>query len=597
MIDEIVENLKNYRSKRKILLDRYTDHHLFWLSSNAAYVLGADKTLDFISQNVDSNEGLAMFGAYAGLIAGWSLTNRYVIKPLSKKIKKRNQKKIKDGKEATVGSWLRSVGQVGSLIALYSLSGFSGTLDNFKYDSQRVINAFAREKQKPVIEEVVGRVLPEINSFAGKKQKPVIGSVVKRVLPAYPIKKNGGHLFSGDLEGYSLNGLYSHYTGISGKVPKQVDVDFNKQLKGLWERKIKTSNNSVVKETFEKRVKKYFSGKPTTMTLDNYVGEADISIKEINNNIDWNKVGKLKGLSKSRLDLVKAISSSLNGRDLISYALTEIMPGKSHGKLNKGVFDFLLRNAGREYIELMPALYDKMTSFGPYQFTSYAVFDANGKRDGASIINLALPNPNKIPGSVMYLTGNDHHKAAYLFAINNIASLVKQLNRSQEGTLYKKWHKNKDDIIKYIATAHHLPSVARKAAKRWLDNDVEYDFVVSCSNAIRNYAEKTDSNWHSMYSTEHLALNYLKKSKSKAASAEPFIDSHRKNSKGYNVFNYIVQKGDNPTSISREFNKWDEKKKDRFHNTNHSNVVDKYGTFIGTDIKPGQQLYLLARRR
>jgi LysM repeat protein len=263
--------------------------------------------------------------------------------------------------------------------------------------------------------------------------------------------------------------------------------------------KKKKKNNRVVEEARDKAIQEYSRiKKPTRMSLEEYVREADHSIDTIKKNIDWGKVGKLKGLSSNQVELVKSIASNITGKDMITYSLTEIMPSKSDGLKNKMVMDMILRTGGREFLEFAPAIFDDRTSFGPYQFTSHALYSLNGKHKGASLINQALPESQQIPGSVIKLRGNDHHKAAYLFVINNIGALVDKLDRKEFNTLWNNYANHKDDLVGYIATAHHRPGNAITAGRLWLANNCRYDFKRSCDGNILEYAKKTALNFKAM---------------------------------------------------------------------------------------------------
>ena len=65
----------------------------------------------------------------------------------------------------------------------------------------------------------------------------------------------------------------------------------------------------------------------------------------------------------------------------------------------------------------------------------------------------------------MQLKGNDHHKAAYLFAVYNLAALVNKLPEElcEEFTNVYADRITPDLVLQYIAAAHHLPANARKA--------------------------------------------------------------------------------------------------------------------------------------
>jgi hypothetical protein len=296
------------------------------------------------------------------------------------------------------------------------------------------------------------------------------------------------------LKGRKLGGLFADYTGITGEVPEKIKVDFNGHLLRLWQKKEKAApDNKVVKETGTQLVKEYVKGPRTLITAEQYVALINSEVEAAQAALDWEQVGKLKNLSEDQLALVKKISLSIEGTDILAYSLTELMPGRD-GTLNLLVLDFLLQNAGSEYIERLPALYDTKTSFGPFQFTEYALYDTPRGQRGASIINRALPQERRIPGSVSKLRGTQHYVAAYLFMIDNFANLAKAAQKEEYETLSNKWRAKKDDLIIFSATAHHGPYGALRFARRWLANDAKLPYVVSCSGRYIEYARKTQAN-------------------------------------------------------------------------------------------------------
>ena len=294
-------------------------------------------------------------------------------------------------------------------------------------------------------------------------------------------------------------------------IPPRIEVNFSERLDALWEYKKKISANSrVVPEVAEAITSEYKENSAFGFSIQMYVEKIDQLIAGIKNAEGfWGKVAEIKGLNKEEAELVESICRSFDGKDLMAYALTELMPS-SDGELNKGVMDFLLNNAGREYVEAIPALGDDKTSFGPYQLTEYAVYDAERQR-GASIVNRALPKDLRIPGSVSKLRNDDHHKAAYLFAVDNIANLVNMASRINKlDVLNKVWRQKHLEIVQIIATAHHGPSAVisgipqrrgrRKAgiAEMWLQNDARSDFTVSTYGNYSTYARKTKANFEAL---------------------------------------------------------------------------------------------------
>lgn len=299
---------------------------------------------------------------------------------------------------------------------------------------------------------------------------------------------------TGKLEGKTLSDLYARYLGVSNKtkIGNRITIDFQKNFSNMWQKKNARCGSAVVKQASEKLVYEYDKSS-TPISFSEYKDHTGNVVEVLKKGINWTKVKNIMRLSQKDAELVRDISLSFNGKDMTAYILAELMPS-ADGKLNVAMLDFILRNAGKEYIEGIPALYDSKTSFGPYQFTEYAVFSVRKDIRGASVINQAVTANQKIPGSVIRLRGDDHHRAAYLFAVYNLALMVKALNAHEKQELRKSWKKNRDDLFFYCATAHHSPVDARRAAKLWLDNDAKYSFEKSCNWHIASYAKKTRRN-------------------------------------------------------------------------------------------------------
>lgn len=300
---------------------------------------------------------------------------------------------------------------------------------------------------------------------------------------------------SGYLEGRSCSNLYATYLGIKpgSVIGSSVTLEPYSILNDMWAKKVKMSPSPVVKNTSDSLLSEY-ADKRTISSFGDYTDHVDGIVKSLKSSIDWNVVKKDMHLTQQEVNLAKQIMNSFKGEDMVAYVLTELMPS-ADGKFNREVLNIMLKTGGIEYVANIPAMGDKKTSFGPYQFTEYALFHTQKEMRGASIINCAVSDDaNKIPGSVAKLRGDDHHRAAYLFATYNICLLVKGLNKKQFAMLQKVWKSNKDDLFIYCATAHHLPGVARTSAKRWIHNQAKKPFEDSCGRRILQYAKKTRAN-------------------------------------------------------------------------------------------------------
>lgn len=149
---KISELLDDKRSKVKRTIDRYIDPTLFTLGFNGLYLWGADKTLDLVSQKTDEHEGIAMLGTYLALTAGIAAANKFVIKPVAKFIKNRRGKSnrrslyLVDDKK----SWLKTGVQLMTFPVAGYIGNFPQTLENFRYDGERIVGAFARETREDI---------------------------------------------------------------------------------------------------------------------------------------------------------------------------------------------------------------------------------------------------------------------------------------------------------------------------------------------------------------------------------------------------------------------------------------------------------------
>ena len=208
---------------------------------------------------------------------------------------------------------------------------------------------------------------------------------------------------SGKLQGRKLSDLYAVYLGFDShktvKVESKIKVNFAKAYTEMWQCKQDQCPSKVAAQAGETLVAEY-TKKHTSITFTAYTDHISVVVKGLKKSINWAKVADLTNIKPGDTTLVKNIVNSFSGKDMSAYILTELMPS-ADGSLNVTMLDFLLRNAGREYIEGIPALHDGKTSFGPYQFTEYAIFGKEDAERGASVINQAVSGKQKIPGSVI----------------------------------------------------------------------------------------------------------------------------------------------------------------------------------------------------
>ncbi len=299
---------------------------------------------------------------------------------------------------------------------------------------------------------------------------------------------------TGNLEGVALRSLFTQYTGIEEEAPEKVNINFYGRLELMWEKKKEISpDNPVVQEIASTILDEYKKKPHDTVSMKDYETIIADVLDETNSEISWDKIAELKNMNRGERKLAEKVVKLITAKDVVAYSLTELMPS-ANGELNKNMLEFLLKNAGTRFLYSIPALGDRWTSFGPYQFTSFALHDIPEDRRGASVINQALPKDIRIPGSMIKLRGEDHHRAAFLFMIDNICDLIK---RSNDASGWKKLETNKEamrkQIIIFCAVAHHLPSRAKTQAAEWLENGAD-DQLIDHLTDLTEYARKTTAN-------------------------------------------------------------------------------------------------------
>lgn len=319
-----------------------------------------------------------------------------------------------------------------------------------------------------------------------------------------------------DLAGRNVNGLYKLQVGLSTEldfsepmtVPETFKVDFTEQLGALWKTKREWCKKQdkkvtpVAVKTGRQLIDEYGELTPNGVSADEYRDEIDRVTADLFDQLNWADIQQKFSLSDREGELLQNICHEVGGQELLSYAMTELIPSKN-GEFNKDVLDFLLENAGREYVERIPAIYDEWTSFGPYQFTSKALFHTPGGQRGASQLADHAPDAD-VPGSVSKLRGTDHHQAAYLLAARNLVGLISRLDDESLATFEARWYEDMSEIAQFIATAHNYPystenfNGALKAGEYWIANDMERPFIDSCGSKTKSYAEKTAANYEAL---------------------------------------------------------------------------------------------------
>lgn len=301
------------------------------------------------------------------------------------------------------------------------------------------------------------------------------------------------------------SGWYSRYVGVPmGKIPKQAAVNVLEQHDRMF--RVKNSGRWKVKPVAQKMQGQYaemYNTQRTYMTLPQFVEGVGIVINETKADLDW---AGLCADSKISLDkelcvTLRAVTDMITPEMLVMYGLTELYPmDKYGGRFNAWVLENSLMNYGRESIDLTPAQSDGLASAGLWQFTSKAVGayveDGEQRIGGATVVGRHLGH--RPPESFLDFVRTDHERAAYLFAVHNVALLIREAAKDDRAyqTLKRVWVENRksQELLEYIATAHHAPYGVSGYANNWLKDGAKKEYRHYLGGRFKEYDKRTRKN-------------------------------------------------------------------------------------------------------
>ncbi len=277
-------------------------------------------------------------------------------------------------------------------------------------------------------------------------------------------------------------------------------VNFKKNLQKLREYKFHKKPNArklaAMSGVYKKMVEPLIESKEgfTSYSLDEWRKDMDHTIDQINKNIDRDKVCKLTWVKLSHKDIVEDIFSRMGSDHILSYTCTELF-GDLPWEFSINYLNYLFTHGGEEYVYHIPAVYDNMASFGPYQLTSSVVRHDDDAMWSANVMQQALPGKYQtIPWSMYKLTPQNQNEATYLNMIYNMCIVINHLQRNKHLEAQLDHFKNKDIkvILQILAVSHNSPLQAIRATKNRCKDGMgkPYASYVKWGKAI--YAQRTE---------------------------------------------------------------------------------------------------------
>lgn len=309
------------------------------------------------------------------------------------------------------------------------------------------------------------------------------------------------------LKNVKLGGVAGAYFGASHKdsdgnvmpLPAAANINFSANLQYLWERKLAIPGvTGAARKGARVILARYDNSDPQYKGIKTFVHEVDEQAQLAHNSIDFPAFCTRIKLKPFQCSTLKRITATIRGKQLVAYGMTEVMPTWD-GDLNYTILDTLLRNAGENYIQSIPAMGDKLMSLGFYQFTSHAVYKGETSEGANVVSDFVADKSAQIPGSVVDLKGADHHRAAYYLMTYNMARLVRRLNEQDSQRLLS-GQCSRTSLTQFIATAHHMPTRAVDKAHDWIKGKCQQSITYYMGDHLTEYATKTRNNLEALES-------------------------------------------------------------------------------------------------
>ncbi len=303
----------------------------------------------------------------------------------------------------------------------------------------------------------------------------------------------------------NVSDFYAQHLGLPDvkngvPLPDSLMVSFDANMAAFWDRKVlKEDVTSSTLSMTPAILARYMNTKRGLTTLPLFIKHTDEVVEKAKKSLDWTKLCSRYKFDQKKCQLLRDILSKLRGKDFIAYGMTELLPDDA--RFNILYMDMLLKNAGSSYLFHIPAMHDNWLSIGFYQFTSFSVRKDGEVVEGASVVNGFVKDGGyKIPDSVSRLVGDDHHVAAVYFAVHNLAKMIHLLDGGDVKTLASKHKDFQDQMVMFIASAHHLPGTAWKRTAAWVHGGMKGDLERSyAGTGIHTYALKTHANLIALY--------------------------------------------------------------------------------------------------
>ena len=351
-----------------------------------------------------------------------------------------------------------------------------------------------------VFAKVVASGVMAIGAYHIVASKPATISFRLPVVKAATIAINKNEFVNfSTIHAVGLSKVNISYLGFQGDIPSSRHINWNVVLRSLWATKLHIKGVSgATKSAYSRVVNRYVFSPEERMTINQHLSRLRPVLDVEKKNIRWNDVCHDYHIGSIQCVAFVRSAKMIDAEQLTSHSMTELMPYRK-GTQNYALMNLYMSNAGRNFLDSIPALGDTYLSVGRYQFTSYAIgHDVDGLRP---VNKLAKYSNKKISQSVVTLKGIDSDRAAYYFAVFNVMNLTRMMSDKQ-ATTYNRSCISRIALGQYIATAHHNPKMASRNALAWINGKCAKPLLTYQGKSLKIYAEKTITNYQAIIKNE-----------------------------------------------------------------------------------------------
>jgi hypothetical protein len=340
-----------------------------------------------------------------------------------------------------------------------------------------------------------------------------------------------------EIEGLPNGGLAEWYLDYHGKrIPHELEISFPDNLEHMYAEKVANLPDTV-SDADAKHIAQF--GNEAIQTYANLWQEGPDALgipkipeglteypyfthlvnsfsdieRDVLEQVDWESLAHAYGLHDAwYVDMLRHLASRAQGRSLVAYSMTEIMPyGSSGAADNIPLYDFMIRHAGMAFVMQIPSMFDPQISFGPFQFTRFAIDSGIAAPHDGLAVNQYLPEEVRVPSHLEEFANLSpdeairvHVTAAVLFGLQNIAMAMRALVHEHAGKEVLDAIADMDGatFAAMLAMHHHRPSEARRALLAWAhgvaNGETGKPYHAYADKEVASYGEHSHTNFNAV---------------------------------------------------------------------------------------------------